>query len=149
MTNPIKASMKPIIYSESNFVTFENGESKSIIWYIIDDDPFEYFITVNNSLGGEDFLQQRNTIIHSKIEFVPIGLPTGYYSISLYVTDYSGFETKMVIHANITRVIFTSSVFTSTETTEPAASATFGYYIFLTLLTLGVIKLKLKKKRRI
>jgi len=148
----IQATMSPIIYSETDFITFDKEISNPIIWYIIDDDPLEYWITVNNSLNGEDIIRSPSKIIQSKIEFAPIGLLTGFYIISLYVSDFSGFTAKSLIQINITREVITTPATTTTlvDTTETSADtgagASFGIFFTFSLLVLVILRKKTRSK---
>jgi hypothetical protein len=149
----VQATMNPIIYSETIFITFDKEISNPIIWYIIDDDPLEYWITVNNSEKGEDIIRSRSKIIQSKIDFAPIGLPTGFYNITLYVLDYSGFTVKSLVQINITRVVYTTPAATSTTsggtptfTDSTGAGTSFGLFFAFSALILAIVRVKTKRK---
>ncbi|OLS16452.1 MAG: hypothetical protein HeimC3_53950 [Candidatus Heimdallarchaeota archaeon LC_3] len=140
----LNASLSPLIYTETDSFNYLK-EAGPIIWYVIDDDPKEYWITIKNN-DTEEYLETPQKFSNSKIIFTPSGLSTGRYNISLYVSDYSGYTVSSTVEFTIIREIYTfTATGTTTETNAAASSISLGILVFIFGI-LGIFKLKNRYK---
>ena len=139
------ASIKPIIVSDMPNPLNSGLQTIKLRWTIIDDNPRDYVLTINNSIW-------KNESLNSNVIDVAFSNAIGWYNVSLYVIDFSNNHAYSNLYINISPVYpTTTSSSTSgasyTGTNTKAASSP-GFEFTVTFFSVTIIAIYLVFKRK-
>ncbi|MHA1214123.1 MAG: Ig domain-containing protein [Candidatus Hodarchaeales archaeon] len=115
-----RQSLSPIIDTPEPIIYAVVGQAFSLVYFVLDDDPWNYELRQDNSTLARGIIETR------RLEFNINYVPEGQYNYTLTVEDYSGNSANRTI-----QVIISPEPLTTMTTTTPMEVASSGLeYLF-------------------
>ncbi|MHA1973606.1 MAG: hypothetical protein ACTSW1_11465 [Candidatus Hodarchaeales archaeon] len=113
-----KQSLSPIIDTPEPTIYASVGQAFSLVYFVLDDDPWTYELQQDNSTLAQGTLETR------RLEFVINYIPLGEYNYTLLVNDYSGNSANKTINVIVNQV-------SSVTSSMPVEVSSPGFEFFI------------------
>ena len=152
------SNLPPLIYTEKDFISFFQGQPKTISWTIVDNAPKLYSISLRTiaPINGTWAKIEDGPLNKTTVTYLP-SLPSGDYFVKLAVENYLYKTAESTIQVSIstppvtTVPTTTAPTITASTVVSTASAATSGPFVFtaiLSCLLVAIVALRQRRKGR-